>query len=142
MEFGADGTLAEYHGKQLHWKHHGRGSVAFEANRIRQVLLNLTVNAINAMGATGHIRVESLVSDSIWQLTVEDDGPGLTADQREKIFDRFVRFKPSSNDKGSGLGLAISRSIVKLHRGTIVALVGEGERGLRMVIEIPHRSAL
>jgi signal transduction histidine kinase len=54
------------------------------------------------------------------------------------MFDRFVRYNASSSDKGSGLGLAISRSIVKLHRGTIVALAGRAGHGLRMEIELPR----
>jgi signal transduction histidine kinase len=131
-------ALAEYHGHRLRWHHQGEGTVAFEANRIRQVLLNLIVNAINAMSTGGDIRLDSELSESSWHLSIEDDGPGLTTEQRDKIFDRFVRFNTASGDKGSGLGLAISRSIVKLHRGTIVALAGNSGRGLRMVIELPR----
>jgi signal transduction histidine kinase len=131
-------ALAEYHGHRLRWHHQGSGTVAFEADRIRQVLLNLIVNAINAMSKGGDIRLDSELLESTWRLSIEDDGPGLTTEQRDKIFDRFVRFNTASGDKGSGLGLAISRSIVKLHRGTIVALAGSSGRGLRMEIELPR----
>ena len=68
-----------------------------------------------------------------------DEGPGLSAEQRTQMFERFVRFgPPGASDKGSGLGLAICRSIVQLHKGRIFALEGESGRGLRMVIEIPR----
>jgi signal transduction histidine kinase len=78
----------------------------------------------------------------VWRVSLEDEGPGLTPEQRRKLFERFVRFgPPDDSDKGSGLGLAISRSIVQLHRGRIFALDGAEGRGLRMVIEIPAASA-
>jgi two-component system heavy metal sensor histidine kinase CusS len=74
---------------------------------------------------------------------VEDEGPGLTAEQREKIFERFVRFgTPASGDRGSGLGLTISRSIVQLHGGRIFAEAAGDGRGLRVTFEIPQRSSL
>jgi len=73
---------------------------------------------------------------------VEDEGPGLTPEQRSKLFARFVRFNPpGSDDRGSGLGLAICRSIVKLHRGRIFAAEGEKGHGLRVVVEIPAVAA-
>ena len=131
-------ALAEYHEQQLECRHHGQGTIAFEENRIRQVLLNLVVNAINAMPSGGRVEVESVLTVDRWRISIEDTGPGLTADQRDKIFDRFVRFNSAGNDKGSGLGLAISRSIVKLHRGRIEALQRPDGPGLRMVIDIPR----
>jgi signal transduction histidine kinase len=128
-------ALAEHHGRQLTWNHTGQGTAVFEEKRMRQVLLNLVVNAINATAPEGRILVRSTLADGMWRVSVEDDGPGLTPEQRSQIFDRFVRFNMS--DKGSGLGLAICRSIVQLHKGRIYATDREGEHGLRMVIEIP-----
>jgi signal transduction histidine kinase len=131
-------ALAEHHGRRLACVHEGGGTVRFEEKRMRQVLLNLLVNAINASPADSLITVRSAVGDGLWRVTVEDEGPGLTAEQREHMFDRFVRYnvKPGS-DKGSGLGLAISRSIVQLHKGRIYATERDGVRGLRMIVEIP-----
>jgi signal transduction histidine kinase len=61
----------------------------------------------------GRITLRSVLSKGIWHLAVEDEGPGLNAEQRNQIFERFVRFGPgASSETGSGLGLAISRSIV------------------------------
>ncbi len=72
-------------------------------------------------------------------MAIEDDGPGVPPEQRERIFERFVRLpdQPEVGDTGSGLGLAISRSILGLHRGTIRAVDSTRERGLRVVFEIP-----
>jgi two-component system heavy metal sensor histidine kinase CusS len=132
-------ALAEHHRMVFSYQHEGEGEVAFEAKRMRQVLLNLLVNAINVSPAGGRIHLRSQLRESVWELDMEDQGPGLTPEQRDKVFDRFVRFHvPSSGDKGSGLGLAICRSIVQLHRGRIYAEPGPGQRGLRMVMEIPR----
>jgi signal transduction histidine kinase len=131
-------VLAEYHGRQFSYTHEGEGTVPFEEKRIRQVLLNLLTNALNVSPPSGRITLHSKVSDGTWRVSVEDEGPGLTAEQRDKIFERFVRFPPiGSEEKGSGLGLAICRSIVQLHRGRIFAAAGESGRGLQVVIEIP-----
>jgi len=131
-------ALAEHHGRKFTYTHEGEGEVAFEGKRIRQVLLNLLANALNVSPPGGHIALRSEVAVGVWRVSVEDEGPGLTAEQRAQLFERFVRFgAPSSTDKGSGLGLAISRSIVLLHKGRIFAQSGDEGRGLRMVFEIP-----
>jgi two-component system heavy metal sensor histidine kinase CusS len=130
-------ALAEHHQRFLTATHQGEGTAEFEGKRVRQVLLNLVVNAINATREGGRIAVRSVLADGLWTVTVEDDGPGLTPEQRRQMFDRFVRFNPSGSDKGSGLGLAICRSIVMLHKGRIYATGREEGSGLRMVVEIP-----
>jgi signal transduction histidine kinase len=131
-------ALAEYHGRRFSYTHEGEGEIAFEEKRMRQVLLNLLANALNASPPEGRITLHSALHDGVWRISVEDEGPGLNPEQRRQIFERFVRFgTPSASDKGSGLGLAICRSIVQLHKGRIFALEGANGRGLRMVIEIP-----
>jgi signal transduction histidine kinase len=135
-------ALAEHHGRRYLYTHEGEGSVAFEEKRMRQVLLNLLANALNASPPEGRITLHSKLSEDVWRITVDDEGPGLNAEQRTRIFERFVRFNHTgSEDKGSGLGLAICRSIVQLHRGRIFAAPGESGRGLQMVIEIPAAAA-
>jgi two-component system heavy metal sensor histidine kinase CusS len=131
-------ALAEHHGRKFVYTHEGEGVVAFEEKRMRQVLLNLLANALNVSPPGGRITLNSSLADGLWRISVEDEGPGLNAEQRHKIFERFVRFGPgNASDKGSGLGLAICKSIVQLHKGRIFALRGPEGVGLRMVIEIP-----
>ena len=131
-------ALAEHHGSKFIYTHDGEGVVAFEEKRIRQVLLNLLANALNVSPPGGRVMLQSSLSEGVWRVSVEDEGPGLSAEQRLQIFDRFVRFGPQSpSDRGSGLGLAISRSIVQLHRGRIFATNRREGPGLRMVVEIP-----
>lgn len=135
-------ALAEHHGRRFSYAHEGEGTVAFEENRMRQVLLNLLANALNASPPEGRITLHSKLSEDVWRITVDDEGPGLNVEQRNRIFERFVRFNTvGSGDRGSGLGLAICRSIVQLHRGRIFAAAGESGRGLQMVIEIPAGAA-
>lgn len=131
-------ALAEHHGRKFSFTHEGEGLVDFEEKRMRQVLLNLLANALSVSPQGGRITLRSTLAEGLWRVSIEDEGPGLNAEQRERIFERFVRFgPPSATDKGSGLGLAICRSIVQLHKGRIFAARGEDGRGLRMVIEIP-----
>jgi two-component system heavy metal sensor histidine kinase CusS len=105
---------------------------------MRQVLLNLLTNAIHVSPADGLISVHSELSTQRWRVSVEDQGPGLTAEQRERMFERFVRLAtPGKDYPGSGLGLAICRSIVNLHGGSISAAPGAGGRGLRVTTDIP-----
>jgi signal transduction histidine kinase len=136
------GALAEHHGRHFSYTHDGDSTVAFGEQRIRQVLLNLLANALKASPPDGHITLRSKLSDDGWRITVDDEGPGLDAEQRSRVFERFVRFSHAgSDDRGSGLGLAICRSIVLLHRGRIFAEPGDNGRGLRVVIEIPKNAS-
>jgi two-component system heavy metal sensor histidine kinase CusS len=135
-------VLAEHHGSGFSYTHEGEGTVAFEEKRIRQVLLNLLINALNVSPSGGRITLHSKIIDRTWHVSVEDDGPGLPAEQRERIFERFVRFPSGgAEDRGSGLGLAICRSIVQLHRGRIFAAEGDNGRGLKVEFEIPAAAA-
>ena len=137
--FAQDATaLTEFKGRQFTYVHQGHGCAPFNEKWMRQVLLNLVTNALNASPPDGRITLSSLMENDLWRVSVEDEGPGLTPDQRSRIFERFVRFGPPSvDDRGSGLGLAICRSIVALHSGRIFATDGQNSRGLQVVIEIP-----
>jgi two-component system heavy metal sensor histidine kinase CusS len=72
-------------------------------------------------------------------VSVEDQGTGVPDEQRDQIFERFVRLGKSDQvaDKGTGLGLAICRSIVELHGGRIYAARASSGEGLRVIFEIP-----
>jgi two-component system heavy metal sensor histidine kinase CusS len=110
-------------------------TAVFDAKWMRQVLLNLLTNALNVSPPGGCVLLRSQVADGTWRVALEDEGPGVPPELREKMFERFVRL--GTEGAGSGLGLAISRSIVELHRGTIRAESTLSGRGLRVVFEIP-----
>ncbi|MBV9889866.1 MAG: HAMP domain-containing protein [Rhizobacter sp.] len=140
--FAQDATvLAEHSGKHFTWSHHGEGSVEIDAKRLRQVLLNLLSNALAVTPAGGVVSLDSTLAAGLWHLSMVDEGPGLTPEQCERIFERFVRLDPGQGDaRGSGLGLPISRSIVTMHKGRIWATSRDVGSGLRVVIELPAGS--
>jgi signal transduction histidine kinase len=77
------------------------------------------------------------------QVEISDDGPGIPAEERERIFDRFVRLD-SSRERGSGttgLGLAIAREIVTAHGGRIVIAESPTGGGARVIITLPSATA-
>ena len=132
-------VLAEHRGLECVCAHEGNGPVSFDGKWIRQVLLNLVKNSLSVASPGSVITVSSTVVGEMWRVSVEDDGPGVSEEQREHIFERFVRIgvPARANDQGCGLGLAICRSIVELHGGRISAAAGAAGRGLRVTFEIP-----
>ena len=93
---------------------------------INQVILNLLVNAAQALNGHGEIRIETRLMGSEVRLKVADDGSGIPEEHLERIFEPFFTTKPVG--KGTGLGLSISRDIVLAHGGRIEAQsrLGEG----------------
>ncbi|MFG6489998.1 ATP-binding protein [Roseateles sp. BYS78W] len=132
-------ALAEYDGKHFVWTHTGEGSVSIDGKRIRQVLLNLLTNALKVTPLDSGVSMDSTLVDDRWRISIVDEGPGLTTEQCERMFERFVRFGNAAggDTRGAGLGLPISRSIVKMHKGRIWATSRDVGRGLRVVIELP-----
>lgn len=137
--FAADAAvLADDAGHKFTARVRGRGLVAFDESRLRQVLFNITTNALKAAPPGSEIRLTSGFYGSLWRVSVEDDGPGVPAEQRERMFDRFVQLgdkRPAA--RGSGLGLTISRSIVRLHGGKIWAEPATTLGGLAIIVELP-----
>ncbi len=108
--------------------------VRVDVEQIRRVIINLVDNAIEAMNRSGVITIETQHDPgaSLVRLIVTDDGPGIPAAEREKLFMPYY----STKRRGSGLGLAIVRRIVAEHGGTIE--VGDNEpRGTKFTIELP-----
>ena len=102
-------------------------AVAADPLRVRQILMNLVGNAIRF---TEHGGVTLSIEDGTRTLTVAvtDTGPGMTADQVSKLFERFSQLDPAKAAGGSGLGLSISRHLAKLLGGNIsvTSVAGEG----------------
>jgi two-component system OmpR family sensor kinase len=115
------------------------GTLDADPDRLAQALRNLMRNAIEHTAPDGLVRLSaSKTPDGGVVLAVEDDGPGIPADQRERIFDRFHRIDSARTRArgGAGLGLAIVRAIVDAHGGRAAA--GESpEGGARVQIELP-----
>lgn len=121
--------------------HRGVAMVMGEPFRLARVIDNLVDNAesFSPPGGVVRIGVTSVGEDVI--IRVEDDGPGVPADQREAIFHRFHSVRPEGETFGrhSGLGLAIARTIIEAHDGSIAALDrSDAARGACFEIRLPR----
>ena len=117
----------------------GPGRVSGNAELLAQVVRNLVDNA--ARHASGRIGLSLSEFDGFVTLAVDDDGPGIPAAERERVFERFVRLDEARarESGGSGLGLAIVRELVAAHGG--VASVDESALGgARLQIRLPAAS--
>lgn len=104
---------------------------------------NLVENAVSFSPEDGLVQVSATRDGDDVVIKVEDEGPGVPADAREAIFNRFHSERPESEAFGrhSGLGLAIAKAIVEGHNGTIVAMDRDNApRGAKFVIRLPARS--
>jgi signal transduction histidine kinase len=91
-----------------------------DPDRVGQVLDNLLRNAVRAAGPAGAVRVQVGRVGEEAQVDVTDDGPGVPADQRERVFDRLVRLDAArGRDGGAGLGLPIARALARAHGGEV-----------------------
>jgi len=92
--------------------------VPMDANKIKQVVINLVMNAIQALGERGNITLKTFQPEpDTVELSVADDGPGIPSDVQKRMFEPF--FTTKKEGEGTGLGLYICRSIVSDHGGTI-----------------------
>jgi signal transduction histidine kinase len=116
----------------------GSGMVSGNESRLRQALTNLVANAIVHAPAGGLIVIAVSVREDVVVISVEDEGPGIPAEARERVFDRFERLSTdSAGQPGTGLGLYIVREILRAHGGSVRAEEGARGRGTRMVVELP-----
>jgi signal transduction histidine kinase len=93
-----------------------------DRDKVTQILTNLIGNAIKFTPPHGKVMVSSASNDTDWvRVSVSDTGPGIPADERERIFEKFyqVAVNGGPKPKGTGLGLAISKVLVELHGGRI-----------------------
>jgi signal transduction histidine kinase len=109
--------------------------VQADGTRIRQVFSNLLDNAVKHSPATSPVAARMEIEGDSVVVHVTDEGPGLPADELERIFDRFVRGR-GSTVQGTGLGLHICRQIVDAHDGQIWAESAEG-RGATFTVRLP-----
>jgi signal transduction histidine kinase len=93
------------------------------AENLKQCLINLVKNALEAMPDGGTLTLRAARSDSYVRIDVEDTGRGIPADLQEKIFSPFVTTK----NKGSGLGLAMTRKVIQEMGGKVSLESGEGK---------------
>jgi two-component system sensor histidine kinase HydH len=110
-------------------------AVAGDEERLRQVVMNLALNAIDAAGRGGTVRVTCRLDEveaASVAIYVDDSGPGVPLGARDRLFEPFFTTKA----RGSGLGLSIVHAIVTQHRGTI-SIEDAPDGGARFVLKLP-----
>jgi signal transduction histidine kinase len=107
-------------------------TVSADAELLHRAISNLVLNAVDAMPQGGRLTLRTQQDAGKVQIEVADTGPGMTAEERERIFTPYY----TSKANGTGLGLAIVQSVVSDHGGRVWA-EGEPGRGTRFVIELP-----
>ncbi len=103
------------------------------ASELREVFVNLIVNAVDAMPNGGKLKISCVADNSRLRMLFADNGTGMPEDVRQKIFDPFFTTKGAH---GTGLGLSVSYSIIERHEGSISVASNIGE-GTVFTIELP-----
>jgi len=110
-----------------------------DETRLSQVLGNLLDNAFTHTPAGGHVAVRLFTEDQTAVVSVEDEGPGLTSEQLEEIFEPFHQAREPGTGAGDGLGLGltVARRLVELHGGTLSAESDGAESGSTFRLRLP-----
>ncbi len=106
-----------------------------DSQQLKQVFLNLLLNSLQAMNGTGQLTLKTDVHGSELEVTIQDNGHGIPAEDLPRIFDPFFSTKPT----GTGLGLAVVQGIVKEHGGRI-QITSELGKGTTVSVMLPKCS--
>jgi signal transduction histidine kinase len=109
---------------------------SLDKERLTAVLENLIINAADAMNSNSadkerKIRITAALNDKNLKINIIDNGPGISQENREKVFEPFFSTKPAN--RGSGLGLYTAKQIIELHGGKI-SLTNEIDGGLNVAV--------
>ena len=106
---------------------------------MKQIVLNLTLNALEATSGkpNGEVRVDVARRDGWVELSVQDNGKGMSAETVERVFEPFFTEKRGATQPGTGLGLSITHAIVESHGGKISAQSEGVGKGSRFVVQLP-----
>jgi signal transduction histidine kinase len=132
------GYAASQSGVEIRVEQHGDvPPVEGVAARLQQAVLNLVLNSIQAMPQGGVVRLSCALRDGFVELSVEDNGPGLSSDLERALFEERMTTKP----EGSGLGLPLVRRIAESHGGEISYRPRTGG-GAAMILRLPSRAVV
>jgi signal transduction histidine kinase len=109
--------------------------VALDAEKFEQAVLNLIINALEAMPTGGNLTVSATVAVGEFQMSVKDSGPGIPAEVQRNLFQPYF----STKDKGSGLGLALTEKLISQHGGRIDYRTGPDGTSFEITIPLEQR---
>ena len=113
------------------------GEIQADGIRLRQVMLNLAQNSLEAMRSGGTLTITTASADeSHVAVTLQDTGCGMTPEQQQRVFEPFFTTK----EKGVGLGMSIVHRIIEAHHG-VIELASDVEKGTRFTVRLPRRIA-
>ena len=115
----------------------GPGPIEVRGDRhmLSRAVANLVENAVKYTPSGGAVAIRVDTDGAMARLAVADNGPGIPAAERERVFDRFYRLEASRTTEGNGLGLSLARAVVRLHGGTIA--LDDNKPGLKAVVTLP-----
>lgn len=117
----------------------GSGRVRADPDQVQQVLLAILDNALTHTASGVAVEVRTYSASGAAVVEVADRGEGIAADQRDRVFEPFIRLAPGRASGGAGLGLSVARTLVEAQGGTVE--LGDNEPGLRVRIRLPHPQA-
>ncbi len=123
-------------GEPVTWQNHSPAPVSCRPNEIRRAVRNLVENAV-AYGSRANVQITD--NGVVYEIVVEDEGPGIPEDDRQRVFEPFVRLESSRNNAtgGTGLGLTLVKAIAEGHGGGVV-LENREHGGLRVRMILPR----
>lgn len=132
-------TTVEMKDIGIHKTYAGQTPVLVFPDQLRQALVNLVTNAVQAMKGTGTLTLATAVSDHTATATIADSGPGISKPHLSKVFDPF--FTTKGQGEGSGLGLTVARRIIRKFGGDLRIESVEG-RGTTCIVTLPISSPM
>ena len=130
-------TLAEDRNVAIHCS--GEGEIYVDPALFERALCNLMDNALRFTPEGGTIQISITVKAAHSEVTVSDNGYGITPEDLPRVFDRFYRVDSSRSSDGAGLGLALVKSIVDLHGGS-AKIESEVNRGTTVTLTFPKQA--
>lgn len=103
---------------------------------LAQALSNLLDNALKYVPAGGTVKLSAQSANERIKVVVDDSGPGIPDEMRDKVFERFARVDPSRTIAGTGLGLSLAKAFIELHHGKL-AVTGSKLGGSSFILDLP-----
>ncbi len=132
-------VLARNKNLELHFNIEHNPLVNADEEKLTEIADNLINNAIKYSSKDKNITITISEKSGRAILQVQDEGPGLTDEDKKNLFQRFVKLsaKPTGGESSTGLGLSIVNSLIEAHHGTIVAKSAGKDKGATFIIEMP-----